>query len=165
MDCITNFLSQMDVKLVVLTLSAAAAIFSIRRNTVINCRRATVDLVLHQRSDIDLKAANRIVNPLLKQNKITKYADEEHKNSDQTKAIFAVINNYEFIAAGIKESAFDLKLYQRMNHGTVVRDWDSFKAFIYAVRQDRSHNTLFQEFEWLAMTFKDKPLKVNKKDQ
>lgn len=155
----------MDANSYILTASVAAAILSILRNQVINRRRATVDLVLHQRSDLDLKAANSVVNPLLHANDITRFAAEDQKESGETKAILDVLNNYEFVASGIKEKAFDFKLYKRMRYQMVIRDWEKFKAFVYHLRSSRNHPTLFQDFEWLATKFKDKPLKKNNKNQ
>lgn len=164
LKAVITYLCQIDIDSYILLATAFAALYSIHRNTVINRRRATVDLVLHQKNDTDLKAANVLVNPLLHEQNITKYSNKEHVGSAETKAIFAVLNNYEFIATGIKEKTFDLALYKRMKFGMVMRDWEEFRPFIYDVRNTRSHPTLYQEFEWLAKQFKNKPLKPNSKD-
>ncbi|WP_111637444.1 DUF4760 domain-containing protein [Marinomonas shanghaiensis] len=158
-----TYLSQIDVDTCILAATALAALYSIRRNTVINRRRATVDLVLHQKNDNDLKAANDIVNPLLRAKSITKYSDQEYKNSDQRKAILTVLNNYEFIATGIKEEAFDFRLYKRMRYNMVVRDWVEFEPFVIEMRKTVQHPTLYQEFESLVKRLKKSPLKSNKK--
>jgi hypothetical protein len=159
-----TYLRQIDIDTYILLATALAALYSIHRNTVINRRRATVDLVLHQKNDTDLKAANELVNPLLNDQNITKYSNKEHMKSDEAKAIFTVLNNYEFIATGIKEKTFDLALYKRMKYGMVMRDWDEFRPFIYDVRNTRNRPTIYQEFEWLAKEFKKDPLKTNSKD-
>lgn len=153
------------IKIILLALSALAAIYAIHRNTLISRRRATVDLILHQRSDEELKAANNIINPLFTDNSIMKYSSADEKESDERKAILTVLNNHEFIASGIRERAFDFKLYRRMKHGTVLRDWREFRAFIIQMRKDNKHQTLYQGFEWLAEKFKSKPLPLNNKNQ
>ncbi|TBR41784.1 DUF4760 domain-containing protein [Marinomonas agarivorans] len=112
MENLYSYLSQIDVKTCVLAASAISALYSIHRNTTINRRRATVDLVLHQKNDEDLKTSNQIVNPLIHSQNITKFAAKEHARSDETKAILMVLNNYEFIATGIREKAFDFNLYK-----------------------------------------------------
>ncbi|MEL0635510.1 DUF4760 domain-containing protein [Marinomonas sp. TI.3.20] len=159
----TYLLSQMDVKTSILALSALAALFSIYRNTVINRRRATVDLVLHQKNDLDLKKANSIVNPLLKKQGITQYSNGSHIGSEERSSILFVLNNYEFVATGIREKAFDFKLFKRMRCGTVLRDWTEFQPFIYELRKTNKHPTMYQEFEWLANKLEKNPLKKEKR--
>jgi len=49
-----------------------------------------------------------------------------------------------------------------MNYGDVVDDWHKLEGFITSLRNDRARPTAFQEFEWLAKKFIDKPLKKRK---
>ncbi len=159
-----TYLSHFDIDTVILAATAIAALYSIRRNTVINRRRATVDLVLHQKNDSDLKAANLVVNPLLRDESIsiTKYSDKTHVGSEERTAILFVLNNYEFVATGIREEAFDFNLFKRMRCGTVLRDWAEFQPFIYELRKINKHPTMYQEFEWLAKKLEHNPLKKEK---
>ncbi|MCB5161537.1 DUF4760 domain-containing protein [Marinomonas algarum] len=159
-----TYLSQINVDTLILAVTTIAALYSVRRNTTINCRRATVDLVLHQKNDSDLKAANLVVNPLLRDENIsiTKYSDKTHIGSEERTAILFVLNNYEFIATGIREKAFDFNLFKRMRCGTVLRDWEEFQPFIYELRKINKHPTMYQEFEWLAKKLEDNPLKKEK---
>jgi hypothetical protein len=156
-----DFLLQLDAKTTILGISAIVALFAVYRNTVISRRRATVDLVLHQKQDSGLAEANILVNPLIQNNNISDFCTESAKGSEERKAIFKILNNYEFVAVGVREKAFDLSLYKRMSHGTVVRDWDCFKSFVYDLRQKTERPTLFQEFEWLAKMFKKSRLKAD----
>lgn len=160
-----TYLSQIDIDTFILAATAISALYSIHRNTVINRRRATVDLVLHQKNDSDLKAANLVVNPLLsdKDTSITLYSHKDYIGTEERKSILFVLNNYEFVATGIREKAFDYKLFRRMRSGTVIRDWDEFEHFIYELRKVNQHATMFQEFEWLAKKLKKKPLKPKRK--
>ncbi|MEL0614011.1 MAG: DUF4760 domain-containing protein [Marinomonas sp.] len=159
-----TYLSQIDIDTFILAATAIAALYSIRRNTIINRRRATVDLVLHQKNDSDLKKANLIVNPLLRDESIsiTTYSDKTHIGSEERTAILFVLNNYEFVATGIREEAFDFNLFKRMRCGTVLRDWEEFEPFIYELRKTNKHPTMYQEFEWLAKKIEKKPLKKQK---
>ncbi len=151
----------LDAKTTILGISAIVALFAVYRNSVISRRRATVDLVLHQRSDDKLKELDELINPILHKNQITKFCDDAHKDSKERAAILEILNNYEFIAVGVREKAFDFNLYKRMSYGTVVRDWDCFKSFVYDLRQKNDRKTLFQEFEWLAKKFKKNKLKAD----
>lgn len=151
----------LDAKIIILGLSVLIASIAIHRNTIIAKRRATVDLVLQQRNDESLTKANELVNPILNSNDITKFADESNKDSPEREAILTILNNYEFISVGIRENAFDIKIFKRMNYGIVVRDWSCFKPFVVHLRERHDRPTLFQEFEWLATKFKKKKLKVD----
>lgn len=156
-----DFLLQLDAKTTILGISAIVALFAVYRNSVISRRRATVDLVLHQKNDTELTRLNELINPLLVSNKITKYSDDEHKDSDERAAILEILNNYEFIAVGIREKAFDRALYKRMNYSIVVRDWECFQPFIIDFRKKHATKTAFQEFEWLANKFRKNKLKAD----
>lgn len=156
----TEYLLALDSKTLILGISAITAIAAVHRNSIINRRRATVDLVLHQRSNQKLIEANNIVNPILSTNEITRYADDSKKDTPEREAILTILNNYEFICVGIKEKAFDINLYKRMSYGIVIRDWGCFKPFVYHLRQAHDRPTLFQEFEWLAIKFKKSKLKA-----
>lgn len=73
------------------------------------------------------------------------------KAQDETRShILSIINNYEFIALGIREGALDESIYKRAVYSQVMRDWRAMKAFIMELRRQNQIDTLFQEFELLA---------------
>lgn len=153
---------------VILTISAMVAFWAVRRNQIIARKRATIDLVLAQRSDEKLQVHKDCfvkLNDDKNGNNLATYASKPHKGGEEAKAILGVLNNYEFIAAGIREGAFCEKTYKRMVYGILVQDYEALKGFIQEVRRSREHKTLFQEFEWLGKKWKKKPLKKNEKDQ
>jgi tRNA(Ile2) C34 agmatinyltransferase TiaS len=79
-------------------------------------RRATVDMVLHEKQDTALREA-RIKFAELRdgKNNITQYACRPlSEHPDENAAIMAILNNYEFMATGIREGAFDERIYKRM---------------------------------------------------
>lgn len=82
------------------TLIALAAIFNHSRNAR---RQTTANLVIQQRNDASLKQARTLVTVLNQKNEITKLAHNDAKGSDQRNAVLAVLNNYEFIATGLRE--------------------------------------------------------------
>lgn len=140
------------------TLIALAAIFNHSRNAR---RQTTANLVIQQRNDASLKQARTLVTVLNQKNEITKLAHDDAKGSDQRNAVLAVLNNYEFIATGLREGAFDLQLYKRMTYSTVVNDWKALKPFIFDLRRQVERETIFQEFQWLAEKFSYQPLKTD----
>lgn len=68
------------------------------------------------------------------------------------------LNNYEFLATGIRAGAFDEKIIKRMQYSIAMRDWESLCPFINELRAQTKIDTLFQEFEWLGKRWKKKPL-------
>lgn len=94
---------------------------------------------------------------------MAKYASKDYLGSEESDAILKILNHYEFIASGIREGAFDEKIYKRMQYGLVTRDWESLNGYIADLRKARAHKTLFQEFEWLGKRWKKKSLKSDNK--
>ena len=151
----------MDAKTVILGISAIVAGIALYLNSKSNKRKSTIDLVLNQRSDEKLAESRSIVIRLNESHEITKYAMDEHKGSDERNSILDVLNNYEFIATGMRDGAFDISLYRRMRYSTVKNDWHALKPFVYELRRQHNTQTAFQEFEWLARKFTKKSLKVD----
>jgi hypothetical protein len=143
----------------VITLSAVIALATVVYTLRNSRKRATIDLVLHQSTNQALIDAKKKVGELHKRRaQMATYADDGQVDSDETKCILRLLNNYEFIASGIRDGAFDERIYKRMQHGVLVRDWNSLKPFIEQLRVSRDHDTLFQEFQWLGQRWKDNPL-------
>lgn len=138
-------------------LSALGAIAVIYYNGKQARLRAMIDLIVHQKTDSDLIAATRLVNEL----HATGQSWTTHLNPqcDERKAILKVLNNQEFIAVGIRTKAFDEDVYKQMQCTNVLRLWDASKGFIEEIRRERAKDTLFQDFERLALDWKKKPIK------
>ncbi len=142
-----------------LFISALAAIALIYANGQDQKRRATIDLVLHQKQDRELQAALRHVLDL-REKRVTNFAKYlEDRNSEDFKNIVRVLNNYEFIAAGIQEGAFDQELFKRMQYSVVLKNWDALHGFVTEFRRQNDIQTLFQEFQRLAQRWESSPLK------
>ena len=92
---------EVDLKTVILGISAVVALYAVHRNTEISKKRATIDLVMHQKNDEKLQTANQVVNPILQSNGITRFADDEHKDSDERKSILIILNEMWIILYGL----------------------------------------------------------------
>ena len=115
--------------------------------------RATVDVALHEKSDETYKAARRTYANLREKKEVslTTYAcGNGAMHQEEKQAILLVLNNYEFMAAGIRCGAFDEDMYKRMSRSLLVRDWDSLSAFVHELRRTEERPALFVEMEWLA---------------
>ena len=139
--------------------SAFIALGAIYYNQVLSRRRATIDLVMHERMNPTLLAARKTVLELhSKDTDFSELAGKERANSDEAKAMLATLNALEFAAAGIRQGAFDEKIFKLVYFSVVLRDWNAFKGFIEELRKSRNRPTLYQEFQWLAERWQKKPL-------
>lgn len=138
-------------------MSAVGAIAVIYYNGKQARLRALIDLIVHQKTDHDLSEATRLVNSLHKNGQPwTAHLDPD---CAERKAILKILNNQEFIAVGIRMKAFDESVYKETQCTNVLRLWDASKGFIEEIRRERSKDTLFQDFEKLALRWKKKPIK------
>lgn len=115
--------------------------------------RATIDVALHEKTDQTYKTARRKYASLRekKDTSLTTYAcGNGAMHQEEKQAILLVLNNYEFMAAGIRCGAFDEEMYKRMSRSLLVRDWDSLSAFVHELRRTEERPALFVELEWLA---------------
>jgi hypothetical protein len=159
----------------ILALSAAIAIWTISSSSRHERRRATVDIVRDQQKDDVLIAARATIRGLEDANgKIDFDTLLAEKDSAELRAIYNVLNSYEFIASGMRTEAFDETTYKRMYYHTVTDHWIQFQEFVEKYRRktedeyrrqnrkDVSAGTLFQDFQSLATKWLKHPLKRNR---
>jgi hypothetical protein len=155
---------------VLLAVSAAIGIFTIRLSSLQERRRATVDLVRDQQKDeILIKARSKVGKLIEDQGKLDCDALLRGKDtSDELQAIFTVLNAYEFMATGLRTGAFDRKTYQRMYHNSVTYYWAHLSEFVakYRTKYQAENNvdgatagTIYQDFQDLANDWIRHPLK------
>lgn len=126
-------------------------------------KRATIDLILAERNDEKLQEAMAKVNEMAKSedNIFAIYAND-NKDEDTAKQrayIIKLLNQREFVSAGVLGGALHEKMYKSSSYSMFLRDWDNLQSFIYELRIKRNKETIFQEFECLAKRWKNKPLK------
>ena len=94
-------------------ITAGIAVLAIYRNSNIAKKRATVDLVMHQKQDTEFVAAKKKLHELHdKKVQFSKYALSENSKTEENESILCVLNEYEFVAVGIREGAFDEGTYK-----------------------------------------------------
>jgi hypothetical protein len=138
-----------------LSLSALGALWIVWSRARSERRRATVELLIHQQSNAELREALVYVRRS-DDHMVDHLAD---RASDKYKKCMLVLNRYEFTAAAIREKALDEGLFKRMQYTVVIRDWDVLCPFVMELRRLDKHPTLFQEFKWLSERWARKPLK------
>lgn len=151
-----------QIQTVAIVLSALSAIALLYINSRQAKKRATVDLVLHETTNPEIIEAKKQVRHC-HDNKvdITQLSCKGNENKPENASIKIVLNNYEFIAAGIKEGAFDEEIYKRMKRSILVRDWEAFSAYITELRRQTKRNELYMEFGWLAARWSKNKIKPN----
>jgi len=144
-----------------LILSAIFALLLVQSRERSEKRRATVDLVIQQKHDSQLQASRQW---LLTQHENHAGNFTQHlgnKTADPFRHILNVLNNYEFIATGIREDALDQEIYKRLQYSVAIKDWDALSGCVMELRQSTGHRTLFQEFQALAERWHKEPLKAD----
>ncbi|KVQ12444.1 DUF4760 domain-containing protein [Burkholderia ubonensis] len=141
-------------------ISALAGVAVIYYNGKQNRTKALIDLMIHQKTDKELLEATALVFRLHRED--SQFSTFVKQQSGERDAILKVLNNHEFIALGIRQGAFDEKIYKRMQCSNVLKIWDSARGFIYEVRRIEGKDTFFQELEQLAESWKKKPITTEK---
>ena len=140
-------------------LSGLIAAVAIYHNLSTARRRATIDVVMHEKMNPTLVTARRAVLTLHESGaEFIKFALKENVGSEETTQILTLLNFREFVAAGIREKAFDEAMFKRIQFSVVTRDWSNCKGFIMELRKSRDRGTLFKEYEWLAERWLKDPL-------
>ncbi|WP_103035999.1 DUF4760 domain-containing protein [Castellaniella caeni] len=140
-----------------LVLSALAAVAVIYSNGRQARKRATIDLMLHQKNNQQLLEDTRKVWDLAEQNG-TFAALAKDTKSKECIHILRVLNGYEFVALGIRKRAFDENIYKMSQFSNVMKVWRASDGFIRDVRASENKPTLFQELEWLTSRWEKDPI-------
>lgn len=68
-----------------------------------------------------------------------------------------VLNHYEFIAAALRNGDFDERLIRDTERATVVALFETCEDYIYALRDRRERQSVYEHLEWLYIRWKKKP--------
>ena len=70
-----------------------------------------------------------------------------------------MLNAKEFTATGILSNVFDENVYKQSQFTVFTRDWKRLECVVHHIRQHVGRDTLYQDFEILAIKWKNNPLK------
>jgi hypothetical protein len=144
-----------------LILSAIGALWIVVSRSRSERRRATVDLARHNKGDKEFMEHKRTLLKLYDDGKKNFAPFLNQRDSPEYHTIMIILNMHEFIASGIREKAYDEKLYKRMQCSVVIRDWKALSGFVTEFRNSRDDGgkTFYQDFQWLAERWEKNPLK------
>lgn len=150
---------------VILFLGLGFTALNILYNRKDSKRRATLELILHQRSNKDLNRAIDLMAKLAREQNefadLSKYL--ENKESEERNAIIMVLNYREFVSVGINTGVLDEETYKRAYYNLMLRDWQYLENTVNAIRKSPlGKPTNFQDFEKLVKRWKNKPLRIKK---
>lgn len=127
-------------------------------------KKQTADLLFDVRSDERLIRANHALLELHESNEnIRLLADPEHKGEERVQDIRYILNHYERLSVGLQEGIYHENMLKNSQHTIITKTYKWAKPFIDGVREKTNSETAFQEFEWLAKRWLDKPLKKKKR--
>ena len=138
-------------------MSALAAVAVIYFNGRQARKRATIDLMLHQKNNHIMQNELRKVWALADKD-VTFASLAKDLKSDDCACIFRVLSEYEFVALGIRKRAFDGNIYKMSQYSNVMKIWNASDGFIREVRSLEGKPTLFQELELLIDEWHKKPI-------
>lgn len=145
--------------------SAGAAVWLIIHNGRLARKRALIDLIIQQKNNETLVKDTQLVFSLANEdnNALSKFACIEPSTDEEfiknRTAILNVLNNFEFIAVGIRLGAFDEKVYKQLMCGNLLKIWKATAGFIHELRRVSDRHTVFQDIEHLAHKWEKKPIK------
>jgi len=87
---------------------------------------------------------------------LSKWADPANTHTEESATLRAILNQYELVAIGIKQSTIDEKVYKRWCRTTLVKDWAACKALVMQLRENEKVATYYCEFEKLAKRWASK---------
>lgn len=78
------------------------------------------------------------------------WTNPRHRGSEQSRAIAAVLNDYEMMALGIRRGIIDEDFFKSFARSAVISHWNIAASFIEELRRQRGNERLFLEFQGLV---------------
>jgi hypothetical protein len=133
-----------------IVVSAIGIIISVIWSKVVAGRRATLDVLILEQTDLNHVEMRTQFVTLRDEGNLSKFADSSKTHGEGAQTIRAVLNRYELVAVGISSGSLDKKSYMKWCRSTLVKDWTFAKAFITQIRTNSANPEIYIEFEKLA---------------
>ena len=144
----------------ILCLSVIVAVVVIWHNGRIARRRATVDMIINEQRDTEYnKHFRRIMQLLTNGKRLIDLAEPQEDEKEDLAAVRFILNRLEFIAQGIRQGAFEEQIYKDLTYSDVMWLWKEVRPLVEEIRRKRNVQTYYQELEWLAIRWKENPIK------
>lgn len=134
--------------------ATGATLWTIIDNAINGRIKATLDHLALKEGDSDFEHARRIfirlsndAAPLEKWAKLNRQAEQE------SSAVRAYLNTFEFQAIALKAGAFDHKVYAEWQRGTVLSVWKAASVYVANLRTYTGRPSLYENLEALAKKY------------
>ena len=134
-------------KMFSITITAIIGIITILRTQKNSKREKTIDLLTQDMLDGDLNKKLTKFQQLRRNEKsLFKFVETMREPEDETREdkdkiqqsrmlILDILNYYEFIACGIREGAFDYRIFHRLYRTNLISIWDDCESFVLEYRK------------------------------
>lgn len=141
------------------------AIGSIHASRQIARRKQAADLLFASRNDSVLQDGYKCLHTYhnATDKNLRSLVDEQNRESHDATCVRYVLNHLELVAVGIQNDIYDENMLKECWFNIVVSTYEKAQPFISAARAMKKTNSIYQEFEWLAVRWQSKPLKVKSK--
>ena len=151
-----GILQPADAILVAAVFATSGWVYTARKSRTLARKQHTINILLNSSMSAMKISA---------QDTLRKYLDETHdfpqKDSDDYNSIIPdlrfLLNHYEFIAAGIRRGDIDEFLVLDTERRSILTAYEKTKHYIFALRNDRRSQSIYEHLEWLHARWESKP--------
>ncbi len=131
-------------------------LYTARRARMLSRKQHTITVILNSSSNERFISQRDKIAPHLKNGQCpTLWLN--NNNAHLRDALREVLNQYEFVAAGLRNGDFDEKLLKDSQRATFVRLFERCAKYIWRLRDDRSRMTIYEHLEWLHQRWEKAP--------
>lgn len=163
-DIFWKWVASDEFRSIMLVVGAIIAVVSVHTSRVIARKKQVADILFSRDRDQQLADGHKAIREILNSDNdnIASFARADRMSDPRAVHLRYVLNHYEHIAVCVQSGIFDEEMLRQAMYGTITRLFKTVKPFIDELRKDPTRATVFQEFQWLAMRWNDKPLAVKK---
>lgn len=165
MEVLIKLAGDEHVRNVAIILGVLVAIFSIGTARSLARKKQAADLIFEARSDTKMQEAAECLkdHSCSDDKNIKALARGDSKNSSEAELVRYILNHFESVSVGIQNGIYDETMVKECWYTIVINTYGHVRPYIDEVRQRDQKPTYYQEFEQLALRWKDKPLQEKKK--
>lgn len=148
-------------QLLIISVSAVIALYTIISARKTSKERATLDVVLNDYKDGELVKASNEVFDIVREDRNKLYIvfqNEDERHTKQREKLLLVLNRYEFYASAMNHGILDEKLFKRLHCSNFIKLWDAVSPTVMSIRDKERKDTLFKDLEILVLRWKSNPL-------
>lgn len=128
-------------------------VYAARRQRFLARKHHTFNVMLHTSWNDKFGEAFLTLAPYIKECNLPNLDSDDQK--DLRSVVRRILNHYEFISAGVRNGDIDETLLRDSERGTIIALFKCCHNHIYAVRDTRDRQTVYEHLEWLKRRWDD----------